>query len=332
MSIDYKLEINRMKKELNVTIVAHFYQRDEVFEMGDITGDSLELARKCKVDKNPWVVFCGVGFMGQSVKVIAPEKRVLMPKIACCAMARMIDGSYFDDSVQYMVDGGISKDDILPITYINSDVTVKSKVGQMGGMVCTSSNAYKIIEKGLESGKKILFVPDRCLGQNFANSMGLKSCIIGEGECDPKDADIICFNGFCSVHQLFTLEDIEFYRERYPDILIAVHPECDPKIVEASDFAGSTSQLIEFVKNLDPEQKVAVGTEYNLVNRMRPNGNTFVLSSTKPECPTMNETTLEDLYLTLKSIEDNKPINEIIIDEETSKWANIALERMLDIR
>jgi len=332
MLINYKSEINRMKKELNVTIVAHFYQRDEVFEMGDITGDSLELARRCKADKNPWVVFCGVGFMGQSVKVIAPEKRVLMPKIACCAMARMIDGSYFDDSIQYMVDKGISKENILPITYINSDATVKSKVGQMGGMVCTSSNAYKIIEKGLESGKKILFVPDRCLGQNFANSMGLKSCIIGEGECDPKDADVICFNGFCSVHQLFTLEDIEFYRERYPDILIAVHPECDPKIVEASDFSGSTSQLIEFVKKLDPEQKVAVGTEYNLVNRMRPNGNTFVLSSTKPECPTMNETTLEDLYLTLKSIEDKKPINEIILDEETTKWANIALERMLEIK
>jgi len=270
--------------------------------------------------------------MGQSVKVIAPQKRVLMPKIACCAMARMIDGSYFDDSVQYMVDRGIPKEDILPITYINSDATVKSKVGQMGGLVCTSSNAFKIIEKGLESGKKILFVPDRCLGQNFANSMGLKSCVIGEGECDPKEADIICFNGFCSVHQLFTLEDIEFYRERYQDILIAVHPECDPKIVEASDFSGSTSQLIKYVSELDPNQKVAVGTEYNLVNRMRPNGNTFVLSSTKPECPTMNETTLEDLYLTMKSIEDNKPINEIILDEHTTKWANIALERMLDIK
>jgi quinolinate synthase len=231
-----------------------------------------------------------------------------------------------------MVDRGIAKEDILPITYINSDATVKAKVGEMGGLVCTSSNAFKIIEKGLESGKKILFVPDRCLGQNFANSMGLKSCVIGDGECDPKEADVICFNGFCSVHQLFTLDDIEFYRHRYPDILIAVHPECDPSIVEASDFSGSTSQLIKFVAELDPEQKVAVGTEYNLVNRMRPNGNTFVLSSTKPECPTMNETTLEDLYLTLKSIEDEKPINEIIVDERTAKYANLALERMLAIK
>jgi len=331
MSIDYKAEIERMKRELDVTVVAHFYQRDEVFDMADITGDSLELARRCQADKNPWVVFCGVGFMGQSVKVIAPEKRVLMPKIACCAMARMIDGSYFDDSVNYMVERGIAKEDILPITYINSDATVKSKVGEMGGMVCTSSNAFKIIEKGLESGKKILFVPDRCLGQNFAIQMGLKSCVIGEGECDPKEADVICFNGFCSVHQLFTLDDIEFYRNKYPGIKIAVHPECDPKIVLAADFAGSTSQLIKYVSELDPEEKVAVGTEYNLVNRMRKK-NTYVLSSTKPECPTMNETTLEDLYLTLKSIEDNQPINEIVVDEHTAKWANIALQRMLEIK
>jgi quinolinate synthase len=331
VNIDYRAEIIRLKEKLPVTVVGHYYQRDEVFEMADITGDSLELARRCKADSNPWVVFCGVGFMGQSVKVIAPEKRVLMPKVACCSMARMIDGSYFDDSVNYMVSHGIPKESILPITYINSDATVKAKVGEMGGLVCTSSNAYKIIEKGLESGKKILFVPDRCLGQNFANSMGLKSCVIGEGECDPKEADIICFNGFCAVHQLFTLDEIEFYRNRYPDIKIAVHPECDPKIVNAADFTGSTSQLIKYVNNLDPEQKVAIGTEYNLVNRMR-EGNTYVLSSTKPECPTMNETTLEDLYLTLKSIEDNQPINEIIVDPHTIKYANLALERMLAIK
>ena len=329
--MDYKAEIIRLKEKLPVTIVGHFYQRDEVFEMADIIGDSLELARKCQADDNPYVVFCGVGFMGQSVKVIAPEKRVFMPKIACCAMARMIDGSYFDDSVNYMVERGIKKEDILPITYINSDATVKAKVGEMGGLVCTSSNAYKIIERGLESGKKILFVPDRCLGQNFANSMGLKSCVIGEGECDPKEADIICFNGFCSVHQLFTVDDINFYRQKYPDILVAVHPECDPSVVKEADFVGSTSQLIKYVNELPIEKKVVVGTEYNLVNRMR-DKNTYVLSATKPECPTMNETTLEDLYRVLKSIEDEKPINEIFVEPNVAKYAKLALDRMLEIQ
>ncbi|WP_300365667.1 quinolinate synthase NadA [Hydrogenimonas sp.] len=324
---ELKEKILALKERLPVTIVAHYYQRDEVFEMGDITGDSLELARRCKADDNEWVVFCGVGFMGESVKVIAPDKRVAMPRIACCAMARMIDKECYDESVEFLEKHGIKEEDVLPITYINSSAAVKASVGKMGGMVCTSSNAYKIIEKGLESGKKILFVPDRCLGQNIANMMGLKSCVIGDGQ-DPNDVDVICYNGFCSVHQLFTVDDVMFYRKRYPGIKIAVHPECDPSVVAVSDFCGSTSQLIKYVNELPDEQKVAVGTEYNLVHRMR-DKNIYVLSSTKPECPTMNETTLEDLYNTLKAIENDEVATEIFVDEETAKWANTALERML---
>ncbi len=324
---ELKQKIIDLKKRLSVTVVAHFYQRDEVFEMGDITGDSLELAKRTMADDSQYVVFCGVGFMGQSVKILSPKKRVLMPKVACCAMARMIDSLYFDESIAYLEKYGIKADDILPITYINSNADVKAKVGKMGGMVCTSSNAKMIIEKALNEGKKILFVPDRCLGQNIANMMGLKSCVIGD-DTDPNEADIICYNGFCAVHQLFTVDDIEFYRNKYPGILIAVHPECDPAICAKADFVGSTSQLIKYITELPEEQKVAVGTEFNMVNRLRPK-NTYVLSSTKPECPTMNETTLEDLYLTLKSIEDGNPINEIEVDEETAYWAKIALDRML---
>jgi len=324
---ELKKRINELKEKLSVTVVAHFYQRDEVFELADITGDSLELAMRTIADDAEYVLFCGVGFMGQSVKVLSPNKRVVMPKVACCAMARMIDSMYYDDSVKYLQDNGIAKENILPITYINSNADVKAKVGEMGGMVCTSSNAKKIITTALDEGKKILFVPDRCLGQNIANQMGLKSMVIGQ-EGDPKEADIICYDGFCSVHQLFTLEDIEFYRKKFPGILIATHPECDPAICEASDFVGSTSQLIKYITELPEEQKVAVGTEFNMVNRLR-SKNTYVLSSTKPECPTMNETTLEDVYLTLKAIDEGEPINEIEVDPKTQKWAKIALERML---
>ena len=151
--------------------------------------------------------------MGESVKVMSPQKRVLMPKIACCAMARMIDVDYFDESLAKLNAMGVSSDELLPITYINSSAAVKARVGEMGGMVCTSSNAYKIIEKGLTSGKKIFFVPDRCLGQNFAKSLNLKSTVIGDGT-DPKDADIICYDGFCPVHQLFSPDDIDFYRNK----------------------------------------------------------------------------------------------------------------------
>jgi quinolinate synthase len=322
-----KDKINEYKKKLDVTVVAHFYQRDEVFEIGDITGDSLELAMKTKADNAEYIVFCGVGFMGQSVKVLSPHKRVVMPKLACCAMATMIDGVQFDASVKALNEAGITNENILPITYINSNAEVKAKVGQMGGMVCTSSNAKKIITTALGEGKKILFVPDRCLGQNIANQMGLKSSVLGDGT-DPAESDIICFNGFCSVHQLFSVDDINFYRKKFPGILIAVHPECDPAICNASDFVGSTSQLIKYIKELPEGQKVAVGTEFNLVNRLRPK-NTYVLSSTKPECPTMNETTLQDVHDVLKSIDEGEPLNEIKVDDDTQKWAKIALDRML---
>ncbi|MCD6172275.1 MAG: quinolinate synthase NadA [Sulfurimonas sp.] len=320
-------KIKELKDKLSVTVVAHFYQRDEVFEVGDITGDSLELATRTRDDDAEFVLFCGVGFMGQSVKVLSPNKRVVMPKVASCSMASMINGFEYDDAVKALNEAGISNENILPITYINSNAEVKAKVGEMGGLVCTSSNAKKIITTALKEGKKILFVPDRCLGQNIANQMELKSCVIGDGS-DLSESDIICYDGFCSVHQLFSVEDIVFYRKKFPGILIAVHPECDPAICDASDFVGSTSQLIKYVAELPLEQKVAVGTEFNMVNRLREK-NTYVLSSTKPECPTMNETTLNDVYLTLKAIDEGEPINEIYVDEKTQKWAKIALERML---
>ncbi len=330
--LNFKEEILRLKDELDVTIVAHYYQKDEVFELGDITGDSLELAKKSIETKSENILFCGVGFMGQSVKVLAPHKRVLMPKIACCAMAKMIDVEYYKQNLKTLNDAGLANEDILPITYINSSAEVKAEVGKMGGYVCTSSNAYKIINHGLKSGKKIFFVPDRCLGQNFANQIGLTSAVVGVDDInDVIKSDIICFNGFCSVHQLFTLDDIEFYRQKYPDIIVAVHPECDVEIVNEADFVGSTSQLIKYItQDLDPEQKVVVATEYNMVSRLR-SKNTYILSSTKPECPTMNETTLQDLYNALKSIENKTYDNEILIDGNVQKYAKMALERMFTI-
>jgi len=324
-----KAEILKLKDELHVSIVAHFYQKDEVFELADFAGDSLQLAQWAAKDKNPYLLFCGVGFMGQSVKILAPEKRVLMPKIACCAMARMIDVDYFDQNVALLEKASIAKEDILPVTYINSSADVKARIGVMGGYVCTSSNAKKIITKALESNKKILFVPDRCLGQNIAKEMGLKSCVVGDGS-DPKEADILCYNGFCSVHQLFDVDDIAFYRAKYPGILIVTHPECKPEVCDLSDFVGSTSQIIDYVKKLPLDQKVAIGTEYNMIKRLRKE-NTYVLSSTKPECPTMNETTLQDVYNVLLSIKEGRFENEIMISEETRKWAYAALNRMFEL-
>ncbi|MBL0686516.1 MAG: quinolinate synthase NadA [Sulfurospirillum sp.] len=322
-------EILKLKEELDVTVVAHFYQKDEVFNIADFTGDSLELAKFSAKDEKANLIFCGVGFMGQSVKILDPNKRVLMPKIACCAMAKMVDIEYYNQNILFLENSGIKKEDIMPVTYINSSAEVKAEVGKMGGYVCTSSNAKLIISKALMSGKKIFFLPDRCLGQNIALNMGLKSCVVGDGN-DPKEFDIICYDGFCSVHQLFDIEDIEFYRDKYPDILVITHPECKPEVCKNSDFVGSTSQIQKYIKELPLEQKIVVGTEYNMVNRLRKK-NTYILSSTKPECPTMNETRLEDLKEVLLSIKNGSYINEIIISEDTRKYAFKALNRMFKL-
>lgn len=333
---DINRSIKELKNELNALIVAHFYQRDEIVEIADFCGDSLELAKKASVAKEELIVFCGVSFMGQSVKILSPQKRVIMPRLACCSMARMIDSSYFDKSIAKLESLGIEKDEIFPMTYINSNADVKAKVGKMGGVVCTSANANKIFDYALNLNKKIFFMPDRCLGVNLAHSNGKKSSILGlSSDIEIKDSDVICYDGFCSVHQLFNVNDIEFFKDRFDDIIIVAHPECDKSVVQKADFVGSTSQIINFIANLSENAKVAVGTEFNLVNRLRKkNGNKeniFVLSSSKPECPTMNETSLQDLYDVMLAFKQDMPYNEILLDSQTIEYAKISLEKMLEL-
>lgn len=331
-----KEEIKQLLRELDGLLVAHFYQKDDIVNLADLTGDSLELAKKASESEKNLIIFCGVGFMGQSVKILSPNKKVLMPKIACCSMARMVSSEYYDESIGLLEEYGIKKEEILPITYINSNAEVKAKVGQMNGLVCTSSNAKKIFDFARSQNKKIFFLPDKCLGENLARIEGLKSAILGE-DCKEKvlSAEVICYNGFCSVHQLFTPDDVDFFREKYPDILVVVHPECRPDVVEKADFVGSTSQIIKYVKSLSLSQKVVVGTEFNLINRLRKphegKNNTFVLSSSIPECPTMNETSLEDILNVLKSHKENKTYNEITIDSNVANFAKIALEKMMEL-
>ncbi|TLD96575.1 quinolinate synthase NadA [Helicobacter jaachi] len=329
-------EIKALLKKLDGLLVAHFYQKDEIVALADLCGDSLELSRKASVSDKNLIIFCGVAFMGQSVKVLAPQKRVVMPRLACCSMARMIDSEYYDKSIETLEAYGLKREEIFPITYINSNADVKAKVAQMGGLVCTSANAHKIFDFAKAQGKKIFFLPDRCLGENLARADGKKASLLGRDSKEViLDSDVICYDGFCSVHQLFTPSDVAFYRSKFPDIKIVVHPECDSSVVELADFVGSTSQIITYVQNLPLAQRVAVGTEFNLVNRLRPKYNgtqtTFVLSSSKPQCPTMNETTLQDILDVLLALEDDKPINEVFLESSVQKWAKIALDRMLEL-
>jgi quinolinate synthase len=319
-------EIKKLKEKLNITIAAHYYEKKEVFELADLTGDSLALAKKTAKLDNP-LIFCGVKFMGESAKILNPNIDVYMPKLADCSMARMAEEHLVENNIKLLKEHNI---DFIPITYINSTAKTKAIVANEGGLTCTSSNAEKIINWALNQNKKIFFLPDKNLGTNTAIKLGIKSKIIGEDGW--QEAEIICFNGHCSVHQLFMPEHIDFYRERYPDIKIAVHPECSPEVVKKADFAGSTSQILEYVKE-HKNEKIAIGTEANFVNWIKENinPNVYVLSSTKPECPSMNETTLESLYNLLKAINEEKGYNKIEIEQDIAENAKKALERMMEL-
>ena len=319
-------EIKELLKKHNITLAAHFYQKDEIFNLADFTGDSLELAKKTANLKNP-LIFCGVSFMGESAKILNPNIPVYMPKMASCSMARMAEIEKVKKDIDLLQKNNI---DFIPIVYINSSAAVKAIVGELGGATCTSSSAEKIINWAISQNKKIYFLPDKNLGTNMAKKLNLTSKVIGEENW--QEADIICFDGHCSVHQLFMPEHVEFFKEKYPNIKIVVHPECNPEVCEMADFVGSTSQILNYVKN-HPNDLMAIGTEFNFVQRMKKeiNPNIFILSSTKPECPSMNETTLKDLYELLISIDKKEPFNEVKVDENIAKNALKALNKMMEI-
>jgi len=241
-------------------------------------------------------------------------------------MARMAQETIVEENIKLLKGKNI---DFIPITYINSTAKTKAIVARNGGLTCTSPNAKKIIEYALKQNKKIFFLPDKNLGRNIAKMLKITAKIIGEK--DFEKADMICFNGHCSVHQLFMPEHVMFYKEKYPDIKIVVHPECSPEVVDLADFAGSTSQILNYVKD-HPNDKLAIGTEFNFVNRLKKiNPNIYILSSTKPQCPSMNETTLKELYELLISIDKGKEKNKIEVDREIAKDAKIALQRMMEL-
>ena len=319
-------EIKKLLKKHNITLAAHYYEKDEIFDIADITGDSLELAKKCKSLKNP-LIFCGVSFMGESAKILNPSIPVYMPKLADCSMARMAEIEKVKRDIKTLKKENI---DFIPICYVNSSAKVKAILGELGGSICTSSSAEKIVNWALEKNKKIYFLPDQNLGKNTARKLGVMAKVIGEENW--QDADIICFDGLCSVHQLFMPEHVEFFKEKFPDIKIVVHPECSPEVCKMADFIGSTSQILNYVKE-HPKETMAIGTEFNFVNRLKRdiNPNIYVLSSTKPECPSMNETTMQNLYDLLKAIDEGKPYNEITVDENIAKNALKALNTMMEI-
>lgn len=340
------VELKAIKKRLGdrVVVLGHHYQQDDVIEFADVTGDSLELARKASAIDSEYVMFCGVHFMAETADMLTKKnQKVILPDLrAGCSMADMANRREIDLAWKYLKE--CTQDKIVPITYINCSAALKSFVGENDGSICTSSNAEKVITWGLSQGEKLLFFPDQHLGRNTCFKLGipLEEMVVYDprqrfGGLTPEQiqkAKVILWYGFCSVHQGFNAEHIKMWRKNEADRTIIVHPECSFDVVQGADLAGSTSYIINKIKEAPAGSKFAVGTEINLVNRLAKNFPDKDIKSLSPYqclCTTMYRVRPRWLLESFRAVERNEPINVISVDDETTKFALKALDQMLKI-
>ena len=328
-----------------VMILGHHYQRDEVIEFADITGDSFKLAQAAADQSSAeFIIFCGVHFMAESADILTGEhQKVILPDLAAgCSMADMATAAQVDQCWSELKALGLS-DLTIPVTYMNSSAAIKSFTGENGGTICTSSNAEKSLRWAFEKGEKVLFLPDQHLGRNTAiQNLGLleSDCVVwnpwkpqgGLTEAEIRDAKMILWRGHCSVHGRFTVESIDGYRAKVPDIKIIVHPECQHDVVKAADVVGSTEKIIQTVSQSPAGSSWAVGTELNLVNRLaneNPDKNVYFLDRTVCYCSTMNRIDLPHLVWALESLVAGDIVNQIKVDPKVAHFSKLALEQML---
>lgn len=328
-----------------VLILGHHYQRDEVIEFADITGDSFKLAQAAAEQSSAeYIVFCGVHFMAESADILTDKhQKVILPDLAAgCSMADMATSSQVDQCWSELEALGIARTTV-PVTYMNSSAAIKSFTGKNGGTICTSSNAEKTLRWAFAKGERILFLPDQHLGRNTAVKdlgLSLEDCVVwnpwkprgGLTESEILNAKMILWRGHCSVHGRFTKQSIDDYRKKVPGINIIVHPECQNEVVSAADVVGSTEKIIKTVSESAAGSKWAVGTELNLVNRLataNPDKEVYFLDRTVCYCSTMNRIDLPHLVWALESLVSGKVVNEIKVDEQTSRYSKVALEQML---
>ena len=323
----------------------HHYQRDEVIEFADITGDSFKLARAA-ADRgdSEYIVFCGVHFMAESADILtSPKQQVILPDLAAgCSMADMAAANQVKDAWKIFEKLGIAQRTI-PITYMNSSAAIKAFTGENGGSVCTSSNAERAMRWALEKGEKVFFLPDQHLGRNTAVlrlGFSLTDCVVwnpwkangGLTDDEIRSAKIILWRGHCSVHGRFTIENVNEMRSRVPGVQILVHPECQYEVVSAADVVGSTESIIKTIENAPQGSSWAIGTELNLVKRLaqdNPEKQITFLDKTVCYCSTMNRIDLPHLVWAMESLVRGKVINQIQVPEKIAKAARVALERML---
>ncbi len=326
-------------------VLGHHYQRDEVIEFADITGDSFKLAQSAADNSRAeFIFFCGVHFMAESADILtSAEQKVILPDLAAgCSMADMATNQQVRDAWKEFERLGISHRTI-PVTYMNSSAAIKSFTGEHGGTICTSSNAERAMRWALQHGEKIFFLPDQHLGRNTAVlklGLSLEDCVVwnpwkphgGLSDADITNAKIILWRGHCSVHGRFSLDNIHEVRARIPGVQVLVHPECQHDVVRNSDAVGSTEMIIKTVTQSPAGSKWAVGTELNLVKRLAAKNaeKTIVfLDKTVCYCSTMNRIDLPHLVWAMESVAEGRVVNQIKVDENTAHFARVALERML---
>ena len=330
----------------SLVILGHHYQRDDVIQFADFRGDSLKLARdaaNCRDAES--IVFCGVHFMAETAAVLAqPGQRVLLPDVeAGCSLADMAGLPQVEEAWSQLDRVLDVEREVLPITYVNSAAALKAFCGRHGGSVCTSSNAGSVLAWAFARRPRVLFFPDQHLGRNTAKKMGIPldemvlwnpALPLGGHDVDTlARARVFLWQGCCNVHQRFLPEHVTAWRKRDPDIRVIVHPECPMEVVDLADEAGSTATIIRRVEESPQGTRWAIGTEFNLVNRLQnehPEQVVVSLSEKPSYCRTMNLITPEKLARVLEGLIAGEVINQITVLPDVARLARVSLERMLE--
>lgn len=346
--------IRYARKEIGskALVLGHHYQREDVIRFADLRGDSYLLSKyAASAGDAKWIIFCGVHFMAETADLLtADDQHVILPNMAAgCSMADMAATEDVEDAWDELSDvlgdgsdSGLAE--LIPVTYMNSTAAIKALCGRNGGLVCTSSNADKAFDWAFERGKRILFLPDQHLGRNIGLAKGISDDEMvvwnpfkplgGLSKEQLHDAKVILWQGHCSVHTRFTVKQISEARREDPDVNVIVHPECVREVVDAADSYGSTEYIRNTVENAASGTSWAIGTEINMVNRLRdenPDKRIFCLDPVVCPCATMYRIHPAYVLWVLEGIMAGVGINIVEVDSVTKRDALVAVERMLEV-
>lgn len=329
-------------------ILAHHYQRADVYRHADLTGDSLKLSYLAAQTEADYLIFCGVHFMAEVADVLSsPEQTAILPDMAAgCSMADMANLSNVERAWRELKEILDPDEVITPVTYINSAADLKAFCGEHEGIVCTSSNAGKVLQWSFKQREKVLFFPDQHLGRWSGHQLGIPLEEMPVWDFDEpmggltpeqiKKAKILLWKGHCSVHQMFQPQHILRFRNQYPDGIVISHPECSYEVCKASDYVGSTEYIIKTIAAAESGTRWLVGTELNLVSRIteefKPQGKIVqFMSPMVCMCSTMARIDPQHLAWTLENLVSGNVVNQIKIPQNEAKLAKLALDRMLKI-